>query len=286
MFKFMTAATAKVVLEHRTLRWSTPRMFNDPFDVQFDLRIEVDKAEVRRLTLQKLWDDHYGPAPAPPGNPFGHMIHAVRGRFPKWSREEFEANFGSPIEEGIERGLASVPRLHEETREQMRNSKILCLTSSPENILMWTHYAGQHSGVALRFRDVPEMDSPWKEAKPVNYVDEIPLLADNEALSNIMSGRQSFDMPTMINRLVYTKSTAFAYEQELRLYSGAGRNPDADFEDLGFHHLELDAVIFGSRTPPNDRAEILGLLNQGYPHAEILQARLEPKHFAMTINLG
>lgn len=282
MFKFMTAETAKVVLENQTLRWSTPRMFNDPFDVQFDLRIEVDKVEVRRLALQKLWDDHYGPAPAPPGNPFGHMIQAFRGRFPELSREEFEANFGGPIEESIEKGLAGVPRLHEQTREQMRNSKILCLTSSPENILMWTHYAGQHSGVAIRFRDIPGLDSPWKEAKPVNYVKEIPLLADNETLSDIMSGRQSFDMPNMIHRLVYTKSTAFSYEQELRLYSGAGRDPNAEFEDLGFHHLELDAVIFGLRTTSNDRMKILDLLHQAYPHAEALQAH-EAGHFAITI---
>jgi hypothetical protein len=42
-YKYMTAATAKKVLEKSTLRWALPTQFNDPFDVQFDLRVEYDR---------------------------------------------------------------------------------------------------------------------------------------------------------------------------------------------------------------------------------------------------
>ncbi len=32
-FKYMSPGTAKTVLENSTLRWSSPILFNDPFDV-------------------------------------------------------------------------------------------------------------------------------------------------------------------------------------------------------------------------------------------------------------
>lgn len=283
VFKFMTAETAKAVLKGAKLRWSTPRTFNDPFDVQFDMQVKVDREAVRQLALQKMWDDHYGDKPAPPGNPFGQLIRLTRGRFPQWDRERFETEFANAVEEGLDRGLAGLPRLQADTRAHMRDSKILCLTVAPENMLMWTHYAGQHTGAVLRFRQVPGLDSPWSEARPVNYVNEMPLLADDELLSDIMAGRASFDMKMVIERLVYTKSDAFAYEQEWRIYSGSGRNAEADFEDLGFHPLELDAVVLGARMSQENCETITALAQQLYPHAEIHQANLAGARFELNI---
>jgi hypothetical protein len=94
MFKFMTAATARIVLANWRLRWSTPRTFNDPFDVQFDLRIDIDRREVRRLALEKMWADLYGPEPGPPANQSGMLIRVMRGRMPAWNLEQLEANMG------------------------------------------------------------------------------------------------------------------------------------------------------------------------------------------------
>jgi hypothetical protein len=33
-FKYVTANTARTILENGTLRWSSPAMFNDPFDIR------------------------------------------------------------------------------------------------------------------------------------------------------------------------------------------------------------------------------------------------------------
>jgi hypothetical protein len=148
---------------------------------------------------------------------------------------------------------------------------------------MWTHYAGQHTGVVLGFRNVPGLDSPWTEARPVNYVDEMPVLTDNEELSDVLAGRATFDAAKVIERLVYTKSNAFAYEQELRIYSGDGRNVEADFEDLGFHQDELESVTFGPRIAPEDEAAIRGLVVADYREVAIRRAVLEPGQFAVAI---
>lgn len=283
MFKFMTAATGRIVLANRRLRWSTPRTFNDPFDVQFDLRIDIDRGEVRRLALQKMWDDLYGPEPGPPANQSGMLIRAMRGRMPAWNLEQLEANMGRALDESLDGGDAILPRFRAEAREHLRNSKILCLTTAPESVPMWTHYAGQHTGVVLGFRNVPGLDSPWSEARPVDYVVEMPVLTDNEELSDVLAGRATFDAGRVIERLVYTKSNAFAYEQELRIYSGDGRNVEADFEDLGFHQDELESVTFGPRIAPEDEAAIRGLVAADYREVAIRRAVLEPGQFAVAI---
>lgn len=279
----MTAATGQIVLANRKLRWSTPRTFNDPFDVQFDLRIDVDRAQVRRLALTKIWDDLYGPEPTPPANLSGVLIRAMRGRVPDWNLDQLEAQIGGVLDESLDGGDAMLPRFRAEAREHLRNSKILCLTTDPQSVLMWTHYAGQHTGVVLGFRNVPGLDSPWTEARPVNYVGQMPTLTDNEEMSDVLAGRANFNAGRVIERLVYTKSIGFAYEQEQRLYSGDGRDHQADFEDLGFHQDELESVTFGPRIVPEDEAAIRGLVAAGYGEVAIRRAVLEPGQFAMKI---
>ena len=46
-YKYMTADVAKLVLQNNTLRWALQKLFNDPFDVQFDLRVEYDRGSGR-----------------------------------------------------------------------------------------------------------------------------------------------------------------------------------------------------------------------------------------------
>lgn len=283
LFKFMTAATALAVLRNRTLRWSTPRTFNDPFDVQFDLRIEIDPAEVRQLSLEKAWQDRFGPNPAPAGNALGLIMRSLRGIGPDLTLAEFEREFGDALDQSIATSLATLPRFGAEARRHLRNSKILCLTIAPENFLMWTHYAGQHTGVVLEFRNVPGLDSPWSEARAVNYVDELPVLIDNEELSNVLSGRSELNAGSVIARLVYSKSRAFDYEREWRIYSGDGRDPELAFEDLGFHPDELASVIFGARTAPQDEAQIRSIVGRHYANAAFHRAELQGDHFATRI---
>ena len=48
-YKYVTAKVAKIVLTTRKLRWSSPLLFNDPFDVTQDLRLNFDEAKHRPI---------------------------------------------------------------------------------------------------------------------------------------------------------------------------------------------------------------------------------------------
>ncbi|REE17750.1 hypothetical protein B0G71_0715 [Paraburkholderia sp. BL27I4N3] len=279
-YKYMSAATAHAVLGNQTLRWSTPGTLNDPYDMQFDLRYEVDRDVVRRLALNKLWEAYCG-APVAVGNILGLLIQALRVQVPNMQRAEFETEHAKAIFDGLDRLEAALPRLNADVRGHLATSKILCLTETPDNSVMWTHYADTHRGVVIRLRDYPELDSPYRTAKPVKYVAEAPHLVDAEFLADMLSGRTSFDTNALLERLVYTKSADWAYEREWRIYSGNGRNKAAAHEDLRFGSFELDAVLFGLNTSDESRSSLTQLVRKLYPHAELLCAKRNPDAFGM-----
>lgn len=175
-FKYLNASTGKIVLKNRTLRWSTPALLNDPFDMQFDLHVTLDRAAVKAAPLEKLWNSFYGDNPPRPNNQLGEIISAFKGLFPILPREAFNMKFGGAIDEGFERAQTRLPQFHDGIRKLMAEGKILCLSEIQDNLLMWSHYAGQHTGLVLRMRCVPELDSAWGAAKPVEYLDQMPRL--------------------------------------------------------------------------------------------------------------
>ena len=53
-FKYMPSSTAEIVLTNRTLRWSSPVEFNDPFDVPRELAFEITPAEIQQELVDKF----------------------------------------------------------------------------------------------------------------------------------------------------------------------------------------------------------------------------------------
>lgn len=165
----------------------------------------------------------------------------------------------------------------------LAQNKLLCLSEIPDSMLMWAHYAENHQGVVIRFRSAPGIDSPWAEGRPVEYVPNMPLLFDADFLADMMSGRVAMNVPVLINRLVFTKSTDWAHEREWRIWSGVGRNPNAPYEDIPFNAQELDTVIFGCRITQGDRATISAMVRRLYPHAGLLQAVRREREFGLDV---
>lgn len=281
-YKYVTDETANRVLTTGKLRWSIPRRFNDPFDLQFDLDVNIDRRAVKIATLQKSWEAHYGDVPPRAGNELGVLIRASRHSFPKLSRDEFDLQMGDAIDEGIEAGLRDLPRFHQEVRDHMASEKILCLSAVPDQTLMWSHYAQSHTGLVLRFRCVPELDSVWGIAKPVRYVDRMPHLFDDEFLSDLLSGRISLDAREIRESMIYTKAAIWSYEQEWRICAGSGRTRN-DYEDWAFNPIELDGVIFGYASETNCRRTISKLVSTRYPHAHLFEIRKKAREFGLAI---
>lgn len=283
LYKLMTSATGKIVLANRTLRWTTPPTFNDPFDVQTELRLSQGETEgVKEAALDMLWESIYENGPLEPLSPLGGLILRIRGSFPPQTREAFRDDFGPGIDQ-ILAGMLPNNGAQAALHEFMSRVKILCLTDRIDSVPMWSHYADQHSGVALRFCTPAGFDSPWVMAKPIRYVDAPPTLVDREFLPAFLAGRYLPDKRKLFEALTYTKGSEWAYESEWRISSGDGRNPKAPFEDLPFFAQEVDAIIFGCRMPEEDRLQFTAITEAHFPHAELMVAAPCSDRYRMTL---
>jgi len=284
-YKYATKDTARIVLESRTLRWSTPVLFNDPYDHQFDLHMDVDMAALKRRALDKVWDALSGdPDYSPhPRNPMGTLIQVARRKGLKLSRERFEASFGPRVVEGYEAGLRSLPELQRQFREVIQTFQVLCLREVRDSLLMWAYYAEQHRGAVLCFRSDAVDDSAWLVARRVQYQRSMPRLCDEEFISDVCAGRAMLDAAALVERVVYTKAAEWAHEKEWRMVAASRGQPRAPCEDVPFHPRELDAVILGCVMPPDDRRSISEIVRGRYPHARLLQAVKDDRAFQLNI---
>jgi hypothetical protein len=134
--------------------------------------------------------------------------------------------------------------------------------------------------LVLRFTDETP-DNPISEAKPVEYVADIPALLDVEVLSDMLAG-YVLDHRRIIQDVVWKKSRHWAHEREWRIYTGAGRTAGS-YEDVPFGADELDGVIFGARTSREARAAVADVVAANYPHVELMQATISPNEYALII---
>lgn len=60
-YKYMSANTAKIVLENCSLRWSSPTIFNDPFDVPREVMKNVNEITLGKALARKLKQELLNP---------------------------------------------------------------------------------------------------------------------------------------------------------------------------------------------------------------------------------
>jgi hypothetical protein len=275
----MSADTAKIVLRSNALRWSSPILFNDPFDVQFDLHIEYDRKRVANRAMQALVDGYFGRVPINPKNDLGQLLQVMHDRAPGFSEAELREQLYPGFYEGMERAERLISRTHEEFRAVVSDLKLLCLAEAQDNILMWSHYGKNHTGVVLELKCIERLDSAWGTAVPVRYEANMPLLIDEDQLVAIMSGTGKLAEDQLFESSVFVKAADWAYEREWRLI---GRHDKTKIsEEFAFHTEEVSAIYLGCRIDPTDRKEITAIAADKYSHAMIHVGRKSERRFAV-----
>jgi hypothetical protein len=54
LYKYMSAEVARIVLETGKLRWSSPLIFNDPFDVPRALELPFNEADIAAALEKRI----------------------------------------------------------------------------------------------------------------------------------------------------------------------------------------------------------------------------------------
>jgi Protein of unknown function (DUF2971) len=286
-FKYMPVDTAMLVLGKRTLRWSAPDLFNDPFEFKspFALGFEWDDVEkpfydeFSRVVTQAS-DPPLAPADK---NSAVAAVLAARGVYkgadPAVVIDKVRAGYPAMLKRWKE-GAEEDRQTWELWKHQYR---VLCFSAVSDNILMWSHYAKKHEGVVFAFEPKLELDSALLAARPVFYSREVPNAGTLAEFVKYVTGQ--WPQPSRVGifeKSVFAKSVFWAYENEWRvLDKEATSGPDLH-SDRPFDPRELVAIYFGCRTPQAAKTEIIAAAKALGTPVSFFEMRDERIRFELT----
>jgi len=146
---------------------------------------------------------------------------------------------------------------------------LLCFSANWTNPLLWSHYAGNHTGICLGF------DLPRRDAECVVYKRKRPRLEHGPGTASI-----SAEIKFLLLR---TKFIGWKYEQECRKFvdlSRAIQEKNLYFWPFGVD-LSLREVILGERNnlSPDAVRKMVSITN---PNCVIFKTRLERRDFRIV----
>lgn len=259
LYKYISPGVLELILEHKKLKFSTPGEFNDPFDCNFSGylgTIDMDKLFLKNLP--RSWREK-------------------RSAIAKMMKHD-------KVFDGFhEMVLNSIEDLRIHWDSYINQYRVLCLTPEKNNILLWSHYAVNHTGTVLGIDFSKE--SFFNEIKPVEYPVKNTMIDDYikdtaEAMFRYISNhKMGFDVAMEqidtfmnnddnMNGLVglfikklhpcfYVKKSFWSYEKEYRYVKLRDEN---DSEWLGFDLNSVSEVVFGIKTSIAEQASIINLV--------------------------
>ena|SRR5437660_1885844 len=274
-FKYVTMEGLQNITSNLSRKWSCPLAFNDPFDAQFDLGFPFTFEAFAPAFLdeqEKMVFDDQEPS-CDPSHPLFRLMMLTRQTRHQRSREEFRQFFRSVEVQAIP-NLKKAQEIASQTwTDYIERLRILCLTETHDDLLMWAHYANHHTGAVVRLGCVRERDSVLLAAIPVKYSDRAPYIGTLEEWIRHLTGQKQLDYDGLFQKLVTTKSTHWAYEKEWRVINLRQSEEDGLHMYNSFLPEEIEAVYFGCRATNPDIENIVQKMHPDLSHVEFLKAR-------------
>jgi hypothetical protein len=236
------------ILTKSELYWASPLSFNDPFDCA-PVHVLAGSRVKKELAIRRI----------------------IRNGMPFLSRHEVKAR---TLEAMLRPPQAIEDMMSELQARFMANTGVCCLSTIPDNILMWSHYADSHRGICLRFTAeakrsaYPNLDDLHFELSfPVQYSDLRPEI-------NILWK----DRTDLLEKMLLIKADFWSYEHEWRMFrSNAGPGTHK------FPSQCLDGIIFGARSTADDGKMVGKWLKDRQHPVKMYQANFSKKFFRLNI---
>jgi len=251
VFKFVSPERMDI-LEKGLIRFTPPNDFNDPFELNPTITHHtIDWVQNHERERHDFDDEDYR---------FSSARYAEIGRYREIINEYAEAH-GVLSLSGSEH---SSPRL----------DLYMDYEKDPrKNLLLWSHYASRHSGMAIEF-DTDFIDG---ELVQVIYDKERPVCTFEE-------------IEKQTHRIYLNKSPEWRYESEWRIFKPLAMADSTTTSNMHLFRIKKSAVksvTFGCRWSEDVKKRVIEILGSDseYSHVQTFFASLDEAAFKLTFHM-
>ncbi len=272
-YKYTSARTAKSLLINKTLRFSSPLLFNDPFDVSRRLKFGFDIDDFNKAFLEELIRLLESQDDITTINPKIRALLNYCHKLPADQRDSFVNQLRKypPLMQLDE--LESFQRMEHQWQELIPMSRILSVSTEKDNPVMWWSYAENYSGVVIELECLDIYDSPLLAAKEVIYTNDFPNIGTLAYWLKKITGQIDFDYRKIFERLELTKTRHWSYENEWRVISFE-KNSGQLYTDYEIHPRTFCKVFLGENISDQDKEDICKLIDFDLTHLEVFEMEL------------
>ncbi|MNK65760.1 hypothetical protein D3C87_850620 [compost metagenome] len=160
---------------------------------------------------------------------------------------------------------------HEKTKADLHKTiGLLSLTTHPDNLLMWAHYANCHSGFCVGLDSNILFEVIGGTIGPVTYVEDFPLMSlfpeDGESVKHMV-------------KMLNSKSPHWTYENEYRLTKSESANKAYELPSEA-----IKEVVLGCKMRQDDMTAIIEVMDSKFPNARIFEAKTSLESFTLNLH--
>lgn len=287
-YKYMSAETAFLILRNRNFRYSSPILFNDPFDIQTELLFDFDKELFPELVFEEIERIILGKKTVKLNHEdeWGQAIDLLRAKAEEhgYNRDYVKSTTVPLIKELTDVMEQTRSDYNKRWQDFLPRIRVFSVSEINDNILMWAHYSNKHEGVVLKLRVLPELDNTLCAASPVIYREKPPVFFSMQNWIDEIIGIREIDHTKLYWEYAYIKSDIWEYEQEWRVLDMLPRREKNLYYYNRLYPEEIEAVYFGCRTSEQNRTEIMNLAREVNPKIIFFQGSKCSDIFSLTFS--
>lgn len=278
LYKFLDLRGAKLTLGNLTFKFAKPTDFNDIEDLTVQTVFpEMLEAALSRIeggfTDVILRHLHEPPTCSSPMKERVALLQHVYLTNPDAAavvNAEIATQSGPVL--GSERMRLRVAEFLKEINEGLQDFRVLCVSTHIDSEKLWSRYAENQKGIALRIEPDLRKDSKFQLFRPVKYRDVRPSFYEDtlDFVAHSMFGDQEAHRLKAIENIIYTKTRKWEYEGEYRL--AIPIMPDEQpWNTLGYYREEITELYLGMAVTTEDRRLLVKRARVINPQIKVFQ---------------
>jgi hypothetical protein len=284
LYKYLDVQGAQLTLGNRTFKHAKPSDFNDTEDLtiqsifpeETEMALEKLRCGFTDVILQHLNDPPKCSSPMKEKVALIQQVYRANPEAADVVKAELAKEGAKPVFD-VDHMRMRAEAFLKGINEHMQATRVLCVTTHKDSEKMWSCYAENHKGIALRIEPNLARDSKFQLFRPVIYREKRPpLYADTlEFIAGSLFEDLETRVKAMLEKIIYTKTLEWAHENEYRLAIPMRQNEEP-WNTLPYHPEEIVELCLGLAMEKADIDHIVSMALAVNPNIAIFRAKRGP----------